>query len=45
LGERTTVEWPQRRFYAFARLDEVASVGSVEVSSQMQIHKRSAGKM
>jgi hypothetical protein len=44
LGERTIVEWPQRRFYAFARL-EVASVGSVEVSSLMQIHKRSAGKI
>jgi hypothetical protein len=30
LGERATVEWPLRRFYAFARPDEVASVGSVD---------------
>jgi hypothetical protein len=41
LGERATVEWPLRRFYAFARPDEVASVGS----SSTQIQKRSAGKI
>jgi hypothetical protein len=45
LGERTTVEWPQRRFYAFARPDEVMSVGSIDVSSSMQIHKRSVSKI
>jgi hypothetical protein len=45
LGERATVEWPQRRFYAFACPDEVASVSSVEISSPTQIHKRSAGKI
>jgi hypothetical protein len=33
LGERATVEWPLRCFYAFALPDEVVSVGSVEVSS------------
>jgi hypothetical protein len=32
--------WPQWRFFASARTDEVASVGSVEVSSPAQIHKR-----
>jgi hypothetical protein len=45
LGERATVEWPQRRFYAFARPNEVASVGSIKVSSPTQIHKRSARKI
>jgi hypothetical protein len=37
LGERATVEWPQQRFFTFARPDEVASVGSIEISSPMQI--------
>jgi hypothetical protein len=37
LGERATVEWPQWRFFAFARPDGVASVGSIEISSPMQI--------
>jgi hypothetical protein len=41
LGERATVEWPLRRFYAFARPDEVANVGS----SSTQIQKRSADKI
>jgi hypothetical protein len=45
LGERATVEWPQRHFFAFARPDEVVSVGSVEVSSPTQIHKRCAGEI
>jgi hypothetical protein len=45
LGGRATVKWPQRRFFAFARPNEVVSVGSVEVSSPTQIHKRSAGKI
>jgi hypothetical protein len=43
LGERATVEWPQQRFFAFARPDEVASVGSIEISSPTQIQKRCAG--
>jgi hypothetical protein len=38
---RATVEWPLQRFYAFARPDEVASVGS----SSTQIQKRSADKI
>jgi hypothetical protein len=33
LGGRATVEWPQWRLFAFARTDEVASVGSVKVST------------
>jgi hypothetical protein len=37
LGERATVEWPQRRFFAFARPDETASNGSVKISSSTQI--------
>jgi hypothetical protein len=41
LGERTTVEWFLRRFYVFARPDEVASVGS----SSTQIQQRSASKI
>jgi hypothetical protein len=45
LGGCATVEWPQRRFFAFARPDEVASVGSVEVSSPTQIHKRYVGEI
>jgi hypothetical protein len=45
LGGRATVEWPQWRFFAFARPDEVASVDSVEVSSPTQIHKRCADEI
>jgi hypothetical protein len=45
LGERATVEWPQRRSFAFARPDEAASNGSIEVSSPTQIHKRSADEI
>jgi hypothetical protein len=45
LGERATVEWPQRRFFAFAHPDEVASVGSIEISSLTQIQKRCAGEI
>jgi hypothetical protein len=45
LGERATVEWPQRRFFAFARPDEAASIGSVEISSPTQIQKRCAGEI
>jgi hypothetical protein len=41
LGKRATVEWFLRRFYAFARPDEVASVGS----SSTRIQKRSVGKI
>jgi hypothetical protein len=37
LGEHATVEWPQRRFFAFARPDEAVSIGSVEISSLTQI--------
>jgi hypothetical protein len=39
------LEWPLRRFYVFAHPDEVAGVGSVEISSPTQIHKRSTGKI
>jgi hypothetical protein len=45
LGKRATVEWPQRRFFAFTRPDDVASFGSVEVSSPTQIHKRCADEI
>jgi hypothetical protein len=45
LGERATVGWPLRCFYAFARPDEVVGVGSIEVSSPTQIQKRSADKI
>jgi hypothetical protein len=45
LGERATVKWPQRRFFAFARPDEAASIGSVEISSPMQIQKRCASEI
>jgi hypothetical protein len=45
LGERATVEWPQRRFFAFARPDEVVSVGSIEISSPTQIQKRCIGEI
>jgi hypothetical protein len=45
LGERATVEWLQRHFFAFARLDEAASNGSVKISSSTQIQKRCAGEI
>jgi hypothetical protein len=45
LGERATVEWPQRRFFVFARPDEVTSVGSIEISSPTQIQKRCTGEI
>jgi hypothetical protein len=40
LGERAIVEWPQRRFFAFARPDEAASNGFVKISSPTQILER-----
>jgi hypothetical protein len=45
LGERATVEWPQRRFFTFARPDEAASNGSVKISSPTQIQERCAGEI
>jgi hypothetical protein len=45
LGECATVEWPQRRFFTFARPDEAASIGSVEISSPTQIQKRCGGEI
>jgi hypothetical protein len=45
LGERATVEWPQRHFFAFARPDEAASIGFIEISSPTQIQKRCAGEI
>jgi hypothetical protein len=45
LGERATVEWPQRRFFAFTRPDEAASNGSVKISSPTQIQKRYADEI
>jgi hypothetical protein len=45
LGERATVEWPQWRFFAFARPDEAASNASVKISSPTQIQKRCAGEI
>jgi hypothetical protein len=45
LGECATVEWPQRRFFAFARPDEAASIGFVEISSPTQIQKRCADEI
>jgi hypothetical protein len=45
LGERATVEWPQRRFFAFARPDEAASNGSVKTLSLTQIQERCAGEI
>jgi hypothetical protein len=45
LGERATVEWPQRRFFPFARPDEAASNGSVKISSPTQIQERCAGEI
>jgi hypothetical protein len=47
LGGRATVEWPQWRLFAFARTDEVASVGSVEISTPcahpQEVHQRDLG--
>jgi hypothetical protein len=40
LGEHVTIEWPQRRFFAFARPDEAASNGSIKISSPTQIQER-----
>jgi hypothetical protein len=45
LGERATVEWPQQRFFVFARPDEAASNGSVKISSPTQIQERCAGEI
>jgi hypothetical protein len=45
LGERATVEWPQRHFFAFARPDEAASNGSVKISSPTQIQERCIGEI
>jgi hypothetical protein len=33
LGGRATIEWPQWRLFTSTRTDEVASIGSVEVST------------
>jgi hypothetical protein len=45
LGERAIVEWPQRRFFAFARPYEAASNDSIKISSSTQIQKRCAGEI
>jgi hypothetical protein len=45
LGERATIEWPQRHFFAFARPDEAASNGSVKISSPTQILERCVGEI
>jgi hypothetical protein len=45
LGERATVEWPQWHFFTFARPDEVASIGSIKISSPTHIQKRCAGEI
>jgi hypothetical protein len=45
LGERATVEWPQWRFFTFARPDEAASNDSVKISSPMQIQERCVGEI
>jgi hypothetical protein len=45
LGEHATIEWPQQRFFVFARPDEAASNGSIKISSLTQIQKMCAGEI
>jgi hypothetical protein len=45
LGERATIEWPQRHFFTFARPDEAARNGSIKISSPTQIQERCTGEI